>query len=153
MASPRSLDYLLDPLRKLVSYQAKIQQAVEAKFLPQGVNGEGGSLNVSGKWLPIHLGVNMLDNIIEEAVEAKRLIRMRKWWTRDVDLEVNYQQLQDPKSDLRGELVQELADILVQFLNCLGYLGVSPEEFLAHLAAKMALNDPTSTESTLGDRS
>lgn len=162
--NPNPLYSMLVPFRSLYRHQAKIQQALLAKFNPGEAEPTtdlgraeeskyAGYLNVASTWLPLHFGINMLDNVIEECVEAKRLIRLRKWWTKIGDLEANYAQLADPASDLRKELACELADIFIQFINALIYFGITPDEFMAHLADKMKLNDPDSEESTIGDRS
>ena len=131
----------------LLAYQTRLQLILRDK-----IQSMPSPMNISQGWYPIHFGVNMLDNVIEECIEAKRLIKARKWWTPSERIIENAEALNTP-GPTREELVEELCDIQIQFLNALVYFSVSPEEFAKALLAKMEKNNPDNAHSDLGQRS
>lgn len=131
-------------LTQLLNHQAEIQTKLQERIKTPN--------NIAFSWLPTHFGVNMLDNIIEECIEVKRLIKARKWWTSNTKLVSNIAEVNTP-TPLRTEVVEELADVLIQYINTLYYLGVSENELEAILNQKLNLNNPDNQESTIGHRS
>ncbi len=146
--SPDQLQQLQIALTHILDHQENLQSALINKTQPN-TNPD----NIAQSWLPVHYGVNMLDNIIEECVEAKRLIKARKWWTNRQSLVTNINELEDPDTEVRQELVRELNDVFVQFLNTLVWLNIDSMEFVNHLQAKLLENDPSQTQATIGNRS
>jgi hypothetical protein len=131
-------------LSMLLAHQAVIQQKLQNRTNDPG--------NIAHGWQPVHFAVSMLDAVIEEAIEAKRLIKARKWWTLAEKVYNNTFELYLSGS-ARKELLSELVDIHIQFVNVLYFLGVSSEEFQEALTKKLVVNDPDSQNSTIGERS
>jgi NTP pyrophosphatase (non-canonical NTP hydrolase) len=129
----------------LIGHQGTIQTKFK-KYVSQ-------PSNIAQGWLPVHFAVSMLDAVIEEAIEVKRLIKARKWWTQGHLIDKNAVQLYTKSSPLRAELLSELVDLLIQFINVLYYLGITEEELEEALEEKLEYNDPDSLKSTIGKRS
>ena len=138
---------LLNSFQELLSYQTTRQLKLQAKAKQRF-----SEYNIANDWKPIHYGVNMLDNVIEEAIEAKRLVKARKWWSKAEAIKESQDQLYG-NTELRHEFVEELADIFIQWLNCLVYFSVSPSEFISILEAKLEKNNPNNPKSDIGHRS
>jgi NTP pyrophosphatase (non-canonical NTP hydrolase) len=100
----------------------------------------------------IYFALSMLEAVIEEAVEARQLIKARKWWSDTQKIQENTTELMK-NGPLRQALVEELTDIQIQLVNSLLYLGVNSGEFSEALEAKLAKNDPRNSDATIGNRS
>lgn len=131
-------------LSKLLEHQGIIQGKLQNEVTSK--------INIAYGWAPVHYAVSMLDAVIEETIEAKRLIKARKWWTSAAQI-VHSNNSVYGYTKTRKELLSELCDILIQFVNALHYLGVTEDELETALNEKLGLNDPDHPNSTIGNRS
>lgn len=140
-------------LRQVFSILLKYQDNRQSLLLDKQANKEYFQANIDGSWEPIHYAVDMLNHIIEESIEAKRLIKARKWWSDPLAQVQNTEQLLNNTQE-RQELIEELIDIFVQWINCCVYLSVDGNELATTCITKMATkNNPNSDQYTLGQRS
>lgn len=120
----------------LFDYQRHFQSALLGKI---GINLETldyGSPGPHKGWGLVHLAINMADNVIEEAIELKRLFKERKIWAKgDPQTTLKYT---DPET--RGAILDEYVDILVQWTNLGLYLEVTEEELQGALKTKLRFN-------------
>lgn len=131
---------------ELLAHQTEMQIKLTAKA------NDGSSFRISQGWNNIHFGLSMLDAVIEEAIEAKRWIKARKWWASKESLEANSKELMSGTPE-RHEFIEELADIFIVWLNVLVFFSVSPSEFIKVLESKLERNNPDNSKSDLGHRS
>jgi len=137
----------VNPLRDMIAHQTHLQTQLTRKCQP-----EDNHQNIAHTWTPMHLGINALDNVIEEAIEAKRHVKARKWWANpDAIRESNIGLM--TMTNLRKAFVEELADIFICWINVLVYFSISPQEFVFVLESKMKKNNPDNSKSDIGNRS
>jgi NTP pyrophosphatase (non-canonical NTP hydrolase) len=140
-------------LKQALSELLKYQDHRQCQLLDKAAHQPNRGPTINSDWEPIHYAVDMLNHVIEECVEAKRLIKARKWWANSQAVSDNTNDLISD-TDKRAELVEELIDIFIQWLNVCIYLSVGPNELANTYLRKMTFkNNPNSDQCTLGDRS
>jgi NTP pyrophosphatase (non-canonical NTP hydrolase) len=136
---------LMNGLKAMLSYQAQRQKDLLGKV---GIEATA----IDKGWGRIHYAIDQLSHLIEEVIEAKRLIKARKWWSDPKAIAYNTTQLQT-KTPERTELIEELADVFIIWLNVLVYLGINAPEFIHVLTIKLEKNNPNNPKATIGNRS
>jgi NTP pyrophosphatase (non-canonical NTP hydrolase) len=140
-------------LRQALGELLKYQDYRQGQLLDKAANQSNLGPTIDSNWEPIHYAVDMLNHVMEECVEAKRLIKARKWWANPQAVFSNTDKLLLDTEE-RSELIEELTDIFIQWLNVCVYLSVDPNELATTYLTKMAIkNNPNSDQCTLGNRS